>query len=73
MNPFSTDETSDDVTITLFLVDDQQRISTFSKLNSRVRNLEEKLQELKASCRLPRLVTGARGLTSPIAREGGVG
>jgi len=27
--------------------DDQQRINTFSKLNSRVRNLEEKLRELK--------------------------
>jgi len=27
--------------------EDQQRISTFSKLNSRVRNLDEKLQEVK--------------------------
>ncbi|KAF9643172.1 Prefoldin subunit 4 [Thelephora ganbajun] len=27
--------------------DDQQRINTFSKLNSRVRNLDEKLGELK--------------------------
>ena len=29
------------------LLDDQQRINTFSKLNSRVRNLDEKLGELK--------------------------
>lgn len=27
--------------------DDQERINTFSKLNTRVRNLEEKLQDLK--------------------------
>jgi len=27
--------------------DDQQRINTFSRLNSRVRNLGEKIQELK--------------------------
>ena len=62
----------DDVAITLFLVDDQQRISTFSKLNTRVRNLEEKLQDLKVGLRY--LVNHRRGvLTSSIAREGGVG
>jgi len=27
--------------------DDQERINSFSKLNTRARNLEEKLQELK--------------------------
>jgi len=27
--------------------EDQQRINTFSKLNTRMRNLEEKLEELK--------------------------
>ena len=37
----------------LFNVEDQQRICTFSKLNTRHRNLEEKLEGLKVSkCRI---------------------
>ncbi|KAJ7495880.1 Prefoldin subunit 4 [Mycena galericulata] len=31
--------------------EDQQRISSFSKLNTRMRNIEEKLRELKSLCR----------------------
>ena len=60
------------MTINPFLADDQQRINTFSKLNSRVRNLNEKLGELKV--RLRRTASYRRsGSTSSIAGEGGVG
>ena len=32
-------------------IEDQQRINSFSKLNTRVRDLNEKLKELKVRCR----------------------
>jgi hypothetical protein len=58
--------------VTVYLsADDQQRINTFSKLNSRVRNLVEKLGELRVSWWASN--NYFVGSTSPPAGEGSVG
>ena len=51
--------------------EDQQQINTFSKLNTRFRNIEEKLEELKARIFISILRYSLTDLDA--AREGGAG